>query len=305
MMRSTRRWASRLGMSLAVSGVSAAVVVVAGAAAFATTSVEGNCEASVTPTATYSAPAVTVGWTDQCTNVSYYNVERSADSGATWTAVATNLAPNTLPPPSGGPTQVMSYVDTPPDCATYEYRAVAVHAPGHAAPKISISLDSNAVVIDNSGTCDGGGTVSGTCSQLSGALTLGYYSNKNGQATITGTDLADLSSLNLVDGKGNAFAPTSPTQVKNWLLNAKATNMSYMLSAQLATLELNIDHNLVNPGLTVCEDTAGRSIGQIVTDANTYLGANPVVLGGDPNRVDGDALQTLINEINNDLVTVQ
>jgi hypothetical protein len=114
------------------------------------------------------------------------------------------------------------------------------------------------------------------CLGAGAGLTLGFWSNKNGQALITGTQLCNLNSLSLVNGSGAAFDPiattgcptstaaqltTGKTNLKNWLLSAKATNMAYMLSAQLATMELN---------------TTPTTQGTFVQDplANVYIGAN-------------------------------
>lgn len=306
-MRQQTGMARRLSALIAATALATLGVVVVGmTAAHATTSVEGNCESTVTPTVTAVDDggvntSVDITWHDECTNVDYYNIERSADNGATWTTIASVLTFNrTLAPP----TQDGEYLDVDLPCGTYIYRVDAVHAPGHALPKVSISLDSAPITITVSEDCSGGGG-QGECTQLSGALTLGYYSNKNGQATITNSDLTALDGLNLRTAGGGNFDPTTKSQLKTWLLNATATNMSYMLSAQLATLELNILHGLVDPNDVLCDVPGTPTIGEVVNDANTFLGLYPTVYGGDPNRVDGDALQTLINEINNDLVTVQ
>jgi hypothetical protein len=112
------------------------------------------------------------------------------------------------------------------------------------------------------------------CLGAGSGLTLGFWSNKNGQALITAGQLCLLDSLNLVNGAGAPFDPvagcsspssaqisTGKTNLKNWLLSAKATNMAYMLSAQLATMELN---------------TTNTTQGTPIQDpsANVYLGAS-------------------------------
>jgi hypothetical protein len=272
--------------------------------AHATTSVEGNCMATVQPTATDNLDGTaTIAWTDGCTdlvNNGYYEVEVSADGGATWTLVATNILTARL---VGPPTQNGSYIDTNPPCGDLVYRVIAVHAPGKALPKTSISL-ATTPSISPAGACGGGGGT-GTCTQLTGALTLGYYSNKNGQATITNDDVTFLSGQVLVNYAGTDQTFANANDIKKWLLSATAKNMSYMLSAQLATLELNIRHGLVDPGAILCDVPGNPTIGDVVAAAIAYVAANHQVLGGDPNRADGDALETLIDEINNNLVSVQ
>jgi hypothetical protein len=292
--------------AIAVLLLAGSLAVAAGAPAVAaTTSVEGNCLSTVTPLATLSDDGtnstVTLTWTDNCTNVDFYDIERSDDGGVTWTQIASGLTfPRLTPPEQDG-----SYIDADLDCGTYVYRVIAVHAPGMATAKTSISLHSNAVTVTVSPNCTntGGG---GQCTQLTNALTLGYYSNKNGQATITSGDLSFLNGLVLVNASGNDTNFANKAALANWLLNATAKNMSYMISAQLATLALNILHGLVNPSAVLCDGTwAGYSIGEIANLDEGFVSNYPVVLGGDANRMLGDSLQTITNEINNDLVTVQ
>ena len=92
-----------------------------------------------------------------------------------------------------------------------------------------------------------------TCLGAGNGLTLGWWSNKNGQAALTAADLCFLNTLNLRNANGTNFDPIlgcpSPTAkqlsdgktaLHDWLLNGNATNMAYMLSVQLATMELNV-----------------------------------------------------------------
>jgi hypothetical protein len=102
------------------------------------------------------------------------------------------------------------------------------------------------------------------CLGADSGLTLGFWSNKNGQALESASDLCFLDTLNLVNGAGAAFDPIptgcpSPTTtqlnngktaLRSWLLSANATNMAYMLSAQLTAMELNTLHGQ-NPADTL------------------------------------------------------
>ena len=54
-----------------------------------------------------------------------------------------------------------------------------------------------------------------------------------------------LRNLNLRNADGSNFDPTTPAQVKTWLSKATATNMAYMLSAQLAAMALNVNNGKV------------------------------------------------------------
>lgn len=153
-----------------------------------------------------------------------------------------------------------------------------------------------------------------TCLGAGGGKTLGFWSNKNGQNLIGSSQLALLGSLNLVDGSGTSFNPTTKEQVKNWLLKAKATNMAYMLSAQLATMELNVQAGNVSasalvyageapagciiPGLST---TGFLTIDDLMTEANAEL-APPgnVTLAGNPERACQAFKKNALDAANND-----
>jgi len=85
----------------------------------------------------------------------------------------------------------------------------------------------------------------------SNGFTLGYWSNKNGQQILMNVDpqwRTLLNGLNLRNANGTPYTVpttgnfgTAYNNFRTWLLGATATNMAYMLSAQLAatTLDLN------------------------------------------------------------------
>ena len=100
-------------------------------------------------------------------------------------------------------------------------------------------------------------------------LTLGFYSNKNGEQALTGSQtgttlLASVSSCvfgPLANGTNSVLvigtgayktvayftASGGYANVKSYLLGATATNMGYMLSAQLLTTEFNVCLGKVDP----------------------------------------------------------
>jgi hypothetical protein len=88
------------------------------------------------------------------------------------------------------------------------------------------------------------------CLGAGGGHTLGFWSNKNG-AELFSTNY--LKNLKLYDGKGNLVSYTytkcdkeifstfkDHSAFKAWILKATATDMRYMLSAQLAAMRLNV-----------------------------------------------------------------
>lgn len=141
------------------------------------------------------------------------------------------------------------------------------------------------------------------CTVPSNGKTLGYWSNKNGQATLNdgGTmapELALLSSYNLRNANGSNFDPTSYTQLRNWLLNATATNMSYMLSAQLATMVLDIEAGFVDGNAFYIP--FGGTINDLVSAANAALLADGFTPAGDePNRTNQETLKNYLDALNN------
>jgi|SRR5215471_15105365 len=135
------------------------------------------------------------------------------------------------------------------------------------------------------------------CRVRSGGNTIGFWGNKNGQALINAADLLALRTCHLVNADGSAFDPTTAKQVDTWLKGASATNMAYMLSAQLAAMKLNVAHGFVNGNNTaIC---AGTSINQLIMDADALLAADSITLAGDPNRAAQEAAKNCLDSLNN------
>jgi hypothetical protein len=165
-------------------------------------------------------------------------------------------------------------------------------------------------------------TFGNVCTGAGGGLTLGYWSNPNGQRLETNSDFAALTALNLVTGQGTAqdFMGTlaqNKTSLRNFLLGANATNMANMLSAQLAAMKLNVLHGFVNgsalvyaPALSAC-GTAGLSslgfisINDLMTAANQSLFDHPSTPAGNPNRACQETLKNALDDGNNNKNFVQ
>jgi hypothetical protein len=159
------------------------------------------------------------------------------------------------------------------------------------------------------------------CLGAGGGLTLGFWSNKNGQRLENADDFALLTSLCLVGAQGQAQDFTSGNMTTNrnalnaWLLNANATNMAYMLSAQLAAMELNVLNGFVTGSSLVyggdCIKTyfpgsnGFISISALMDAANTALCADGYTPAGDPNRPYQECLKTTLDQANNNLNFVQ
>jgi hypothetical protein len=150
------------------------------------------------------------------------------------------------------------------------------------------------------------------CLGAGGGLTLGFWSNKNGQALFGSDDLALMVALNLRNANGTAFNPTSYSGFRSWLLSATATNMAYMLSAQLAAMELNVLNGKVSgsaliyaPGTTSANGAGFATVSAVMAEANTELGLHGLVLDGSPYRSYQEALKNALDKANNSKTFVQ
>ena len=166
-------------------------------------------------------------------------------------------------------------------------------------------------------------TFGNVCVGAGGGFTLAYWSNRNGQQLETRNDFAALTALNLVTGQGTAqdFTGTltqSKTLLNQFLLGANTTNMANMLSAELATMKLNVLHGFVNgsalvyaPGLSTCGTVTGLnslgfiSINDLMTAANQSLLDHPLTQAGSPDRACQETLKNALNDANNNKSFVQ
>jgi len=167
------------------------------------------------------------------------------------------------------------------------------------------------------------------CLGAGGGLTLGFWSNKNGQNLENAADFAFLNGLCLrTAGGGDQNFGTNLAQNKSalhdWLLNANATNMANMLSAQLAAMVLNVRH----PGVTGTKLVYGGdcvkayqdsgqlpknnglsngfiTINDLMTAANTELCAHPLTISGSPFRAFQECMKTTLDQANNNINFVQ
>jgi hypothetical protein len=157
------------------------------------------------------------------------------------------------------------------------------------------------------------------CVGAGGGLTLGFWSNKNGQAILTAADFAALTALNLVNANGSVRDFTgslsaNKTALKNWLLAATATNMAYMLSAQLATMDLNVLHGFVSasaliyaPGTSSANALGFATVGAVMAEGNTLLGSpgGNLTVTLSALRSAEEAVKNALDKANNNLNFVQ
>jgi len=135
------------------------------------------------------------------------------------------------------------------------------------------------------------------CLVPSGGKTLGFWSNKNGASYFGADDLALMVSLNLRKANGNNFDPASYSQFRTWLLAAAATNMAYMLSAQLAAMELNVLNGFVDGNAFYIP--YGGTINALIAEANAELGLHPTAYAGNVWRGYQEFLKNRLDALNN------
>ena len=168
-----------------------------------------------------------------------------------------------------------------------------------SVPQTLAAGDAKSVSFGNVCTGDGGG------------LTIGFWGNKNGLKLIGSTDLAMLVGLNLRDATGNNFDPATANAFQTWLSKASSTNMAYMLSAQLAAMELNVFNGMVAgtalvyaPGVTGANGAGFITVNDLMTAANTELGLHGSTKAGSPFRSYQQTLMNALNQANQDTSTV-
>jgi hypothetical protein len=142
------------------------------------------------------------------------------------------------------------------------------------------------------------------CTKPSGGKTPGFWSNKNGQATMMDGSPASLlpelnllAGLNLVDANGGAFDPVDYPSFRTWLLGSNATNMAYKLSSHLAAMRLNLEAGFVNGNAIYAP--FGGTINELVALADASLGTDPYTPSGHPARAYQEFLKDSLDALNN------
>lgn len=156
---------------------------------------------------------------------------------------------------------------------------------------------STVVVLNDTSTIEFGNY----CTLTPGGHTIGFWSNKNGQNLETTGDFTDLNALCLrnADGSDRDFTGTLINNKKNlniWLLDAKAVNMAYMLSAQLAATKLSVNHGFTNASVIV---DGTMNVNDLIAYADSLLCADGYTPGGDPNRAEQARVKDILDKINN------
>jgi hypothetical protein len=150
------------------------------------------------------------------------------------------------------------------------------------------------------------------CLGEGGGHTIGFWRNPNGKLLIGADDLALLNGLNLTNATGAVFDPADIAALDNWLHYADSVNMAYMLSAQLAAMELNVYNGLVDgnsiiyaPNTTSANALGYATVTDIMAEANAELGLHPLTTTESPYREYQEDLKDALDDANNNLNFVQ
>jgi hypothetical protein len=147
------------------------------------------------------------------------------------------------------------------------------------------------------------------CTAPSGGLTLGFWSNKNGNKLLTGNAAGTgptllpavvtlLNSCQMRNANGTVHTFTNVySAFRTWLLSATATNMAYMLSAQLAALKLDVNFNFVDGNaFDLCSNS---TVNNLIQTACDQLAMDGNTVAGNPTRIAQEMLKNCIDAINN------
>ena len=180
----------------------------------------------------------------------------------------------------------------------------------------SASLDQDMIytvtVVDDSTTS--GIYFGNICVGPGGGHTLGFWSNKNGAAVLSVDAgwMSALSALNLRKADGSSYDPSTYSTFRSWLLNATATNMAYMLSAQLAAMELNVREGFVSggaliyaPGAEGANANGFMTVNALMAEANASLGTDGYTVASGATRTYQQALKDALDDGNNNRNFVQ
>jgi hypothetical protein len=264
-----------------------------------------------------------------------YSCSPSGASATKNTATATWDASNNLPDTSGDgsadvnwPTPTLIHncvtasdtipaggiVGSPPsgsicDTTTFNYTKTVTIA------NACVTVNNTAAFVDASDITYTGSdsTTAQICGPITNGFTLGYWSNNNGRATLCAHDpawrnIANASNLR----KQNATIYTVPTtgnctnaqaNFATWILAANATNMSYMLSAQLIATTFDVAYKgMVGTACVAGINGSPISINNLFAGAVAFLASNGNTTANGPARTTATLYKNIFDSLNNNLV---
>lgn len=173
------------------------------------------------------------------------------------------------------------------------FQSAPVDGSGTALNPVAVEIAANTTTLVEFGNY---------CMVPSGGKTLGFWSNKNGfkqmnDGSSVASELALLSGYNLRTANGTDFNPADYQTFRTWILGATATNMAYMLSAQLAAMVLNVEAGFVDGSAYYIP--YGGTIDALLAAANTSLDTYNLTTAGSPQRAYQETLKNHLDALNN------
>jgi hypothetical protein len=175
-------------------------------------------------------------------------------------------------------------------------------------PVVTLNANETYTVTVNSNDSVSNLTFANVCigkSQGKGGKPPCFYASCKHKHLISSCDLTLLSNLNLKNPDCSDFNPTTVAQFEQWLNMGTSSNMSYLLSVQLATMELNVVNNFVNPnqliyapGTNSANANGFATLSAILAEANIALGVDGCATPSDPNYAYQTALKNALENAN-------
>lgn len=135
------------------------------------------------------------------------------------------------------------------------------------------------------------------------ARTIGFWRNKHGKDLINSLMILPLlGALNIVDASGTSvvFSATEFSNYKQWLKSANASNMAYMLSAQLVAMHNNVAAGFVDGACVTNDPQLGAiAINDLMVQSLTSLLLYPSTPSGHPQRDMQQMLKNALDSANN------
>lgn len=259
-----------------------------------------------------------IDWTSVTPNVTHdtTTVKDAFHGGSADTLGVANVDGTFTKDPGNMLTSFASSYGSASQTFTFTYaRSVTV------VPNTCTEYDNTATISPDATSGDNSSSASVVvCGPVTGGLTIGFWSNKNGKARLCANDPAWRQLLDgtaasapynggsyLRNANGTIYTvPTTgtcanaDTSFSSWLLSASSKNASYMLSAQLAGAILNVNFNGMNGNVCIAGNGGTPiTINNLIATVITFLQANGNTTAAGPARTLAVSYQTILNSLNN------
>ena len=138
-----------------------------------------------------------------------------------------------------------------------------------------------------------------------GARPLEFWEHTHDPHVITADDLTALGALSLRNADGSDFDPATAAELQAWLDDADNVNMAYLLSAQVAVMELNVldgfvdgDAMIYAPDAASANAAGFTTVDALLADADAELAAHPLTTSDGPDRDAQQALEEALHNAN-------